>query len=153
VAEGLASRGDRRVGRVIERVWREGGTFQEWGEHFRLDRWERAMEAEGLSLDWYVHRHRTEDEVLPWGHLSAGLHHDFLWQDWQAALAGSGVEDCRWTPCYDCGVCTGYGLEHVVASPVPPAGGSQGTGQDLARGGAVPVVLRSRLGEPAGVGS
>jgi radical SAM family uncharacterized protein len=149
VAEGLASRGDRRVGRVIERVWREGGTFQEWGEHFDLGRWERAMAAEGLSLDWYVHRHRTEDEVLPWSHLSAGLHHDFLWQDWQAALAGSGVEDCRWTPCYDCGVCTGYGLEHVVASPVPPAGGSQGTGQDLSRGGTVPVVLRARV--PAGV--
>ena len=48
----------------------------------------------------------------------AGLHKDFLWDDWQAALAGSGVEDCRWTPCYDCGVCTGYGIEHVVASPV-----------------------------------
>ena len=57
------------------------------------------------------------DEVLPWDHLTAGLHKDFLWDDWQAALAGSGVEDCRWTPCYDCGVCTGYGIEHVVASP------------------------------------
>ena len=91
------------------------------------------MAAEGLSLDWYVFRHRTEDEVLPWDHISAGLHKDFLWKDWQAALAESGVEDCRWTPCYDCGVCTGYGIEHVVASPVPPAGGSQGTGQDLTR--------------------
>ena len=143
VAEGLASRGDRRVGRVIERVWRAGGVFQEWGEHFRLGRWEAAMAAEGLSIDWYVHRHREGDEVLPWSHLSAGLHHDFLWQDWQAALAGSGVEDCRWTPCYDCGVCTGYGLEHIVASPVPPAGGSQGTGQDLGRGAEVPVRLLS----------
>jgi hypothetical protein len=28
-------------------------------------------------------------------------------------------------------VCTGYGIEHVVASTRPPAGGSQGTGQDL----------------------
>ena len=27
--EGIASRGDRRIGRVIERVWRDGGTFQE----------------------------------------------------------------------------------------------------------------------------
>jgi hypothetical protein len=36
-------------------------------------------------------------------------------------------------------VCTDYALEHVVASPVPPAGGSQGTGQDLARGGDAPV--------------
>ena len=134
LAEGLTSRGDRRIGRVIERVWRMGGTFQEWGEHFDLRRWEEAMTAEGLSIDWYVFRHRQEDEVLPWDHISAGLHKDFLWSDWQAALAGSGVEDCRWTPCYDCGVCTGYGIEHVVASPVPPAGGSQGTGQDLTRG-------------------
>ena len=146
VAEGITSRGDRRIGRVIERVWRAGGVFQEWGEYFRLDRWTDALEAEGLSLEWYVHRHRTADEVFPWKHLSAGLHSDFLWDDWQAALAHSGVEDCRWTPCYDCGVCTGLGLEHVVASVVPPAGGSQGTGQDLvgaaAASSAVPVTLR-----------
>ena len=108
---------------------------------FRLERWEEAMAAEGLSLDWYVFRHRDESEVLPWDHIAAGLHRDFLWQDWQAALAEHGLEDCRWTPCYDCGVCTGYGIEHVVASPVAPAGGSQGTGQDWSRGGAVPVTL------------
>ena len=141
VAEGLASRGDRRIGRVVERVWRAGGTFQEWSEFFELGRWEEAMAAEGLSLEWYVHRHRTEHEILPWQHISAGLHRDFLWQDWQDALAEHGVEDCRWTPCYDCGVCTGYGIEHVVASPVPPAGGSQGTGQDLSVGHVVPVHL------------
>jgi len=141
VAEGIASRGDRRIGRVIERVWRDGGTFQEWGEHFALPRWTDALAAEGLALDWYVHRHRTRGEVLPWSHLTAGLHEDFLWDDWQAALTGSGVEDCRWTPCYDCGVCTGYGIEHVVSSPVPPAGGSQGTGQDLSRGGRRPAAV------------
>ena len=94
------------------------------------------MAEHGLDMDWYCHRHRTEDEVLPWDHLSAGLHKDFLWQDWRDALDELGLEDCRWTPCYDCGACTGYGIEHVVASAVPPAGGSQGTGQGLAFGGA-----------------
>jgi radical SAM family uncharacterized protein len=140
-AEGLASRGDRRIGRVIERVWRSGGTFQEWSERFDLDRWTDAMAAEGLDADWYVTRHRHEDEVLPWDHISAGLHKDFLWQEWRAALAEHGLPDCRWTPCYDCGVCTGHALEHVVASAVAPAGGSQGTGQDLDRGGWAPVTL------------
>ena len=140
-AEGIASRGDRRIGAVIERVWRAGGTFQEWSERFDLSRWLDAMAAEGLDPDWYVTRHRTEDEVLPWDHIAAGLHRDFLWQDWQAALAEHGLPDCRWTPCYDCGVCTGYALEHVVAANVPPAGGSQGTGQDLAAGSAIPVRL------------
>jgi radical SAM family uncharacterized protein len=151
VVEGIVSRGDRRIGPVIEHVWRAGGTFQEWSEHFRLDLWEAAMAAHGLEIDWYCYRHRTEDETLPWDHLSAGLHKDFLWQDWRDALDQLGLEDCRWTPCYDCGACTGYGIEHVVASAVPPAGGSQGTGQDLQRGGEVPVTLLPR--KPAEVGS
>jgi radical SAM family uncharacterized protein len=149
-AEGIASRGDRRVGAVIERVWRAGGTFQEWTEQFDLDRWEEALAAEGLSLDEIAYRHRHADEALPWDHISAGLHRDFLWEDWEQALAGAGLEDCRWTPCYDCGACTGFGLEHVVASPVPPAGGSQGTGQDLATGGRVPVELLAARPAPTG---
>ncbi|HUP86936.1 MAG TPA: TIGR03960 family B12-binding radical SAM protein [Acidimicrobiales bacterium] len=141
LAEGIASRGDRRIGAVIEEVWRNGGIFQEWSEFFDVELWKNAMAKHGLDIDWYVHRHRTEGEVLPWDHISAGLHKDFLWGDWQDALAASGVEDCRWTPCYDCGACTGYGIEHRVASATPPAGGSQGTGQDLASGGFVPVSL------------
>src|SRR5690606_17482176 len=105
LVEGLASRGDRRLGPVIEQAWRRGGTVQEWSEHFSLDLWLEAMADHGLDVDWYVHRHRTEDEVLPWDHISAGLHKDFLWQDWQDALAEVGLPDCRWTPCYDCGAC------------------------------------------------
>ena len=141
-AEGLASKGDRRMGAVIERVWRDGGTFQEWGEHFSLGRWQRALEAEGLSLDDVNEREREHGECLPWGHLSAGLHDDFLWGEYEAAIAEVGLEDCRWTPCYDCGACTGLGLEHVVASPSAPAGGSQGTGQGIDL--VTPVALRMK---------
>ncbi len=150
LAEGITSRGDRRLGAAIEYVWHHGGTFQEWSEHFSIDLWLEALAACGLDVEWYVYRHRTEDEVLPWDHLSAGLHKDFLWQDWRDALEELGLEDCRWTPCYDCGACTGYGIEHVVASATPPAGGSQGTGVDLSAGGAVPVTLQTS--KPVGVG-
>ena len=157
VVEGLFSRGDRRLGPVIEDVWRNGGVFQEWSEHFDIALWEDAMVRQGLSLDSYVYRHRTEHEVLPWDHLSAGLHRDFLWQDWRDALDELGLEDCRWIPCYDCGACTGYGIEHIVASATPPAGGSQGTGQDTDhRNGAdtaVPVTLTARPRVTVGTGS
>ncbi|HEX7459733.1 MAG TPA: TIGR03960 family B12-binding radical SAM protein [Acidimicrobiales bacterium] len=149
-AEGIVSRGDRRMGAVIEQVWRNGGTFQEWSECFDLRLWTDALEAHGMALEDAVYRHRTEHEVLPWDHISAGLHRDFLWQDWRDALAEYGLPDCRWTPCYDCGACTGYGIEHVVASAVPPAGGSQGTGQDLSSGGQVPVRFLSTA--PSGAG-
>jgi radical SAM family uncharacterized protein len=144
VVEGLVSRGDRRIGAVIERVWRAGGIFQEWSERFDLSKWQDALARESLSFEEVAYRDRDENEALPWDHISAGLHRDFLWSQWQDALAETSLEDCRWTPCYDCGACTGYGLEHVVASALPPAGGSQGTGQDLSSGQRVPVDLISR---------
>jgi radical SAM-linked protein len=136
VAEGLLSRGDRRLGKVLEEVWRSGGVFQEWSEFFDLGLFQRALDAtggqaRGMSFEELVHRHREEDETLPWDHISAGLHKDFLYQEFRDALSEHGLPDCRWTPCYDCGACTEYGLEHIVASSVPPAGGSQGTGQPL----------------------
>jgi hypothetical protein len=153
-AEGIVSRGDRRMGQVIEHVWAAGGTFQEWSEHFDLKLWEDGLTEAGMTLQEAVHRDRASDEPLAWDHISAGLHRDFLWQDFLDALGERGLEDCRWTPCYDCGACTEFGLEHVVASPVPPAGGSQGTGQDLAAGGRIPVRLlgvRSGSASAAGV--
>ncbi len=150
-AEGIASRGDRRIGAVIEDVWRNGGTFQEWSEHFDLELWTDALASAGLSLEQVVYRHRDEHEALAFDHISAGLHRDFLWQDWLDSLAAYGLPDCRWTPCYDCGACTGFGVEHVVASAVPPAGGSQGTGQDLSSGGQVPV--RFLVTAPVGAAS
>jgi radical SAM family uncharacterized protein len=116
VVEGLLSRGDRRVGRVIETAWRDGARFDGWSEHFSFDRWlacaDKALADEPVDLAWYTTRERDEDEVLPWGHLDAGLDADWLWQDWQEALRGDGdVEDCRWSACYDCGVCPSMGTE------------------------------------------
>ncbi|MDO5682056.1 MAG: TIGR03960 family B12-binding radical SAM protein [Propionibacteriaceae bacterium] len=109
IIEGLLSRGDRRVGRVIEAVWRDGGRFDGWSEHFSFDRWTemaaRELAAFGVDLDWFTTRERDYDEVLPWDHLDAGLDRDWLWEDWQDALDEIEVDDCRWTPCFDCGVC------------------------------------------------
>ena len=110
--EGLLSRGDRRVGRIIEAVWRDGGRFDGWSEHFSYERWEaktaEVMADEPVDLDWFTTREREYAEVLPWDHLDAGLDRDWLWEDWQAAIDPDGareVDDCRWTPCFDCGVC------------------------------------------------
>ena len=102
------------------------------------------MDKLNLSVEDYAYRHRDKSEPLPWDHLDAGLYKDFLWQEWRDALEEVGLEDCRWTPCYDCGACTGYGLDHVVASTSPPVGGSQGTWQDLAKGSEVPQLLTIR---------
>ncbi|MGW6282376.1 TIGR03960 family B12-binding radical SAM protein [Kribbella sp. NPDC055071] len=118
IIEGLLSRGDRRIGRVIEAVWRDGGRFDGWSEHFSYERWaeatDKALADEPVDLAWYTTREREYAEVLPWDHLDSGLDRDWLWEDWQDALEEDGaieVDDCRWTPCFDCGVCPQMGTE------------------------------------------
>jgi radical SAM family uncharacterized protein len=118
IIEGLLSRGDRRVAKVIKAVWEQGGRFDGWSEYFSYDRWESCARDvfadEPVDLDWFTTRERDYSEVLPWDHLDAGLDRDWLWQDWQDAVDAAGareVEDCRWTPCYDCGVCPAMGTE------------------------------------------
>jgi radical SAM family uncharacterized protein len=112
--EGLLSRGDRRVGAVIRRVWEQGGRFDGWHEHFSSQRWVEAaavLSGSGVDLHWFTTRERDHAEMLPWDHLDSGLDSDWLWQDWQDALTGVEQDDCRWTPCFDCGVCPSMDTE------------------------------------------
>ena len=121
--EGLLARGDRRLGRVIEEAYRRGGVFDGWSEHFSYARWADAaasgLAGTGVDLAWYTTRERARDEVLPWAHLDYGLDEDWLWGEWQEALAEGGRADCRWDGCYDCGVCTSLGAETQIG----PTGG------------------------------
>jgi radical SAM family uncharacterized protein len=118
IVEGLLSRGDRRVGRVIKQVWLDGGRFDGWSEYFSFDRWmtaaATALAGEPVDVDWFTTRERDRSEVLPWDHLDSGLDKDWLWQDWQDSLSDVEVEDCRWTPCFDCGVCDTMGTDIQV---------------------------------------
>jgi radical SAM family uncharacterized protein len=118
IIEGLLSRGDRRVGAVIRTVWEQGGRFEGWSEHFSYDRWveatEKSLAGTPVDLDWYTTREREYAEVLPWDHLDSGLDRDWLWEDWQDAIHEVEVDDCRWTPCFDCGVCPQLGTEIQV---------------------------------------
>jgi radical SAM family uncharacterized protein len=128
VIEGLLARGDRRVAPAVERAWRLGARFDGWHEMPTLDTWRRAMEQTGVDLDWFSHRQRDENEALPWDHLDSGLEKEWLWEDWQDALSEKELDDCRWSPCYDCGVCPGLSIEHDTGYdggfqlPVVPSG-------------------------------
>jgi radical SAM family uncharacterized protein len=126
--EGLLSRGDRRVGAVIEAVWRDGGRFDGWSEHFSYERWTWCADAVftggPVDLAWFTTRERDADEVLPWDHLDSGLDKQWLWDDWQDALGEFEQDDCRWTPCFDCGVCSNLGTDIQIGptgAALPPA--------------------------------
>ncbi|MFP4311354.1 MAG: TIGR03960 family B12-binding radical SAM protein [Nitriliruptoraceae bacterium] len=134
VIEGLLARGDRRVAAAVERAWQLGARFDGWHEMPTLPLWRQALAETGIDLAFTSQRERDEHEALPWDHLDSGLDKGWLWEDWQEAQGAQQLDDCRWTPCYDCGVCPGLSLEHDTgytggsSLPVLPTGlGGPGT--------------------------
>ncbi|MBV8756950.1 MAG: TIGR03960 family B12-binding radical SAM protein [Deltaproteobacteria bacterium] len=121
--EGVLARGDRRLGDVIEQVWREGGRFDGWDEVFDLQRWERALAAHGVDVPAYLGT-RPVTARLPWDHIDVGLEDGFLLGEYRKALKGRASPPCgkvagqlihhtnledaepdrRKLVCYDCGV-------------------------------------------------
>lgn len=91
--EAALSRGDRRLGQVIERAWRLGCRFDAWDEHFRPDLWQQAAKEVGLDLAFYARRERSLDELLPWAHIQGGARPELLRREYAAALAKSGVTE------------------------------------------------------------
>ncbi len=102
--EGAMSRGDRRLGKVIYRAWELGSVFDSWNEHFKYENWLRAFEEAGLEIGFYAQRERSPDELLPWGHIDAGVTTAFLKKEYQHALEGRSTPDCRYETCNACGL-------------------------------------------------
>jgi len=103
--EGVMSRGDRRVGKVIRRaVLEHGRRFDAWDEHYDHDAWMKAFVEEGIDPAWYALRARPPSEVLPWDHLDCGVDRNYLWAERERAYAQLDTNNCQTGKCMMCGV-------------------------------------------------
>lgn len=89
--QALLARGDRRVGRLLPDLAA--------GMNLKA-----ACRQQGLDPDFYVTRERGADEVFPWEIIDSGVRRDFLYREYQAALAHARSRRC-FDGCVDCGVC------------------------------------------------
>ncbi len=105
VIEAVFARGDRRVGAALVEAWKKGSKFDGWIEFFSYENWIEAFEATGISVDFYAHRERSFDEILPWDHIDCGVTKEFLIREYQDAIEGKVTHDCR-DGCVACGINT-----------------------------------------------
>lgn len=100
--EATLSRGDRRMGSVIENVWRAGGRLEAWSDYFSFDRWMKAFDDAGVDPTFYAHRLRDKDEVMPWDNIDVGVRRAHLWHEREQAYKSELSPDCR-KQCSACG--------------------------------------------------
>lgn len=83
--EGIISRGDRALCKVIERAWRMGCRFDGWTEHFDFEKWMEAFRIEGVKIEPYLQEFPVREfnkpgaplVQLPWDHIDTLVKREF----------------------------------------------------------------------------
>ena len=102
--EGLFSRGDEKIGTLLEKAFHKGCRFDGWGEILRFDLWQEAINEAGIDPEYYL-RERDTSEILPWDNIDCGVSREFLLQEKNRSSESAATEDCRYSSCQNCGVC------------------------------------------------
>jgi len=111
--EGVFSRGDRRLASVLKTAWEKGCKFTGWNEHFKFEKWQESFQECGIKIEDYLDA-RDPERLLPWEHINIGVSREFLFREYQRALAGEKTGDCRETGCSACNICSELAVKNEL---------------------------------------
>lgn len=103
VLEGLVSRGDNKIGKLIEEAWRAGCRFDSWTEFFKPEEWDKAVSKIGLDVNDYLKEKKTTDN-LPWENIKSKVSKKYLISEFEKYFKSELTVNCR-EECHECGVC------------------------------------------------
>jgi radical SAM-linked protein len=112
--EGMFSRGNERLGELLEKAFRKGCRFDGWTELLRFELWQEAMDELGINSEEYL-RERETNENLPWDNIDCGVSRQFLLEERKKSAQMSATEDCRFANCQNCGVCDFSTTKNIFA--------------------------------------
>ena len=117
--EGLFSRGNRQLSRLLVSAHEKGCKFDSWSDRFDFELWQEACEDTGVNIDYFTGRKRDLDEPLPWDHLDTRVSKDFLKEEKKRAGNLESTGDCRRGDCKGCGVCDFKAIEPIIFETSP----------------------------------
>ena len=103
--EGIISRGDKRVGTLLEKAWREGARFDAWDEYHDRNIWKKVVEEADWDVEEDTCRYREKDEKRPWDDISLRVSQSYLDRECEKSYRSERTIPCD-TDCENpCGVC------------------------------------------------
>ena len=102
VLEGLFARGDRRLSKLLIMAYEKGCLFDAWTEEYKPWVWDECINNCNVDLDFYTHRERSVDEILPWDFIDTCVSKKFLIKEWENAKNELVTPNCR-QKCSACG--------------------------------------------------
>jgi len=104
--EAIMSRGDRKIGYVIESAYKSGAMFDGWTDELRFDLWEDALKKHNIDPADYLYKQFPLDVKLPWSHIDTRVNPDFLRSELEKSKIQALTPMCGKNNCYGCGVCS-----------------------------------------------
>ncbi len=129
VWEVVLARGDRRLAPVLLEGYQTGHFFDAWDDHFRFKDWVEILEKHGLTIEDFS-REFSEEETLPWDHVSVGVNKKFLLSERHNAHAEKTTPSCR-EHCSGCGAAT-FGVGECFAKRNAASDKKEGGSEDAA---------------------
>ena len=108
ILEAVLAKGDRRLGAAVYEAWRSGCKFDSWDEFYQYNLWIKAFEKTGTDVDFYAHRKRSYDEIMPWQHLDYYISREFLIREHKKSCEAAVTLNCR-EKCSGCGASRAVG--------------------------------------------
>ncbi|MDD4291802.1 MAG: TIGR03960 family B12-binding radical SAM protein [Clostridia bacterium] len=102
VAETLLARGDRRLGNVLERVYKQGGIMDGWCEYFALGRYIDALKCEKIDINEFLGA-QDVNKVLPWDYVDIGVNREYFLAEREKAYKAETTPNC-YKQCNNCGL-------------------------------------------------
>jgi len=107
IMEGIFARGDRKLAPAILQAYQNGCIFDAWHEMFHQEIWDQAFADHQIDIDFYTHRERSVDEILPWDFIDVGVTKQFFIREWERAKRAEVTPNCK-QQCSGCGA-AGFG--------------------------------------------
>jgi radical SAM-linked protein len=108
IIEGVLSRGDERVGELIEEAYAAGCRLDAWDEYIKKDIWTSLLEK-NAALVQDIHQARNPEQPLPWDCIHSGTSRYFLKQEYEKSdrteLTSPCTNNCN-NPCGNCNTTT-----------------------------------------------
>jgi radical SAM family uncharacterized protein/radical SAM-linked protein len=101
--EAAFARGDRSLSTLLKTAWSLGCRLDGWSEVFDFTAWEKAMDMTGIDAKGIASKNYDHADSLPWDNIHIGVTKEYLWKEYQQALAGVISTDCR-KVCHNCGL-------------------------------------------------
>ncbi len=113
ILEGIISRGDEKLCKVIPEAYKNGAILDAWDEKFNFSYWQNAFAKSHIDYEDYL-KEKSLTDALPWDFIDTYLTKEFLLKEREGFKNGVITKDCRVSSCNNCGVCDFKEVKNIL---------------------------------------